>query len=712
MLTTLAATVAFIPVTVCSGFLAAWFTDLQGFRRRSLVERFLWSVPLSIAVSTIASVLIGRFFSFTAAAVLILLSLPGTIALLAFEHTQLRRTGKKWLIGLRPHGATVLGLALVFIAILILSVVDFQSGQKLYLSLTFYDIASRTNWANSILRTGIPPANPHYFYLHPASLRYYYFWLVDCAVVARISHLPMRSIINAGCIWSGFALTSLSGLYLKHFLLAGNRLRRQFLLVASLPAVGGLSVCIYFWNMLVLHVAPPGEVWSPGQIADFLSFFLFYPHHLVSMICCLFALLLASSSASNNTRARLTGIVFIGFALASAFGLSVYVTFAFFLLMLCWAIWQSAFKKNWHAPLTLFAGGLVALLLLLPYLHEITHAESQMYGGAPFALSVREMIPPDRLVHSPLLRTLAVAHPAAARELAKLILLPFGFSLELGFYFLILIFFLLPLWRRRGQIPPAHSTLIFIVLCAFPITAFIRSAVLDVNDFGIHSALFIQFPLLLVASEVLIASKPDQSHAALQSHDSFSLPLAPAIRSLLTLTLLIGIFGTAWQAVVLRFLLPIADISAGRASNPHVAALPHKAWLSYFGYSELNKLIPADAVVQFNPADDWFFWKNTDLANINRQTAIASGGFSGCGSSTGGDPAGCPIMSSAILPLFNRATAGQARSVCAAFRIHYLVATIYDPAWKDPASWVWTLNPVLSDPEFRALDCSPQPGQP
>jgi hypothetical protein len=52
---------AFLLATLCTGYLAAWFTDLHDFRKRFFVERIFWSVPLSLAISTIAAVLIGKF---------------------------------------------------------------------------------------------------------------------------------------------------------------------------------------------------------------------------------------------------------------------------------------------------------------------------------------------------------------------------------------------------------------------------------------------------------------------------------------------------------------------------------------------------------------------------------------------------------------------------------------------------------------------------
>ena len=40
----------------------------------------------------------------------------------------------------------------------IFSLVDFESNHRLFMSLTVYDHAPRTNWTESVLRTGIPPA--------------------------------------------------------------------------------------------------------------------------------------------------------------------------------------------------------------------------------------------------------------------------------------------------------------------------------------------------------------------------------------------------------------------------------------------------------------------------------------------------------------------------------------------------------------------------
>jgi hypothetical protein len=76
-----------------------------------------------------------------------------------------------------------------------------------------------------------------------------------------------------------------------------------------------------------------------------------------------------------------------------------------------------------------------------------------------------------------------------------------------------------------------------------------------------------------------------------------------------------------------------------------------------------------------------------------------------CGAELGGDPGGCLALAAAIDSLFNGAGAEQARATCHQYGIQYLVARVYDPAWKDESGWVWTLKAVIQEPEFRALEC-------
>src|SRR5580698_2476838 len=209
---------AFVPATVCTGYLTGWFTNLHNFRERSLIERIFWSLPLSFAVTTIASYLIGKFLSLTAVVVFLLASAVVCAATLIREARQIRRTNGKWNIGWHPLGGKGLALALFWMIVVILSLVDIQRGDKLFMSITILDHGARVNWTESVLRTGIPPANSLYMYKHPTAMRNYYFWYIICAAIAQMAHLSVEGVDIAGSIWSGFALAALIGIYLKHFL--------------------------------------------------------------------------------------------------------------------------------------------------------------------------------------------------------------------------------------------------------------------------------------------------------------------------------------------------------------------------------------------------------------------------------------------------------------------------------------------------------------
>jgi hypothetical protein len=696
---------AFLPLTICTGYLVGWWTDLHGFRERSIVERIFWSLPLSLSVSTIASVLIGKFISLIAVTTFFWVSSLLCVATLGLEWLERRRHGRRWSIGFQPLGTIALIFALAWVAGALLSLVDFQWDERLYMSMPFYDHGIRVNWSESVLRTGIPPDNPLYLYQHAAHLRYYYFWLVNCAVVTRLWHLPPLAVMTASCIWAGFCLAAVIGLFLKHFLKVGVRLRTEFLVSISLLFVGGLSGLVIFLKIGFLHQPFRINVWSPIQIPDWWSILMFYPHHVAGLVCVMFAFLLAWMAGNEGQGTRVKSLLLIAAALASAFGLSVYVAFAFFLVALMWFIWQVAFEREWRSPALLAFGGAGALVLLIPYLLELTTSTSKMLGGSLFSLAVRPTIPSGRLLTLPAFSHFATGHPVAAEIIARTILLVPAYIIELGFFLVILAIYLVPRLRGKQELTSAQRSLVVIAVATFPVTSFIRSGVLEVNDFGLHSAMFLQFPLLLLATEVVMGWRFESRKVA-DPQQLQGLPrLTPGwIKSLATLAMVFGILTTGYRALALRFLLPIGEAGAKGPDQANVAQLSHKAYFSRLGYAHLDSSIPHNAIVQFNAADPWTYWKNVDLVNIHHQVAIAEGSL-WCGAELGGDPTGCPQMASAINALYSDATADEARSTCRLYGIEYLIANVYDPVWNNKESWVWKLNAVVADPEFRALDC-------
>jgi hypothetical protein len=248
---------------------------------------------------------------------------------------------------------------------------------------------------------------------------------------------------------------------------------------------------------------------------------------------------------------------------------------------------------------------------------------------------------------------------------------------------------------------------VFFAVAILLISSFIRSNVLDINDFGVRSALILQFATLLMASEVLLAWRSHPAPATNPEGDAeiaFTSP--PWLRFTAKLAIVIGVITSIHQAIIFRFTIPIAQaVTHMRPINDPVAAnISHNAYISAIGYAELDQTAPRNAIVQPNPASPNAFWSLIDDVNIDRQRAIASD-QPWCGAELGGDPAGCKQMAAAVDALFNGATADQARTTCRQYKISYLVSRIFDPAWQNKQSWVWTLPPAVSNPEFRALNC-------
>jgi hypothetical protein len=703
---------AFLPATFCTGYLAAWFTDLHGFRKRSFVERIFWSVPLSLAISTIAAVLIGKFLSLAWVVVFLLAAAVLWLATIAREWLKLRSTGRDLNIGWRPLGGTALLLAILWIAVAVLSLVDLESNHHLFMNLAILDQCYRVDWTGSVLRTGIPPANPLYLYQHPAVMRNYYFWYVLCAAVAKMSNLPVRAVFTASSVWAGFSLAALNGLFLKHFLAAGDRLRQQFLRSIFLFAVTGLDVCVIVWNLFYLHRPPPFdfEAWSQDPILSWLDTLFWSPNHIAGLVCCMFAFLLAwmagKTAANRVGQNRAASVVAIALALASAFGLSIYVTFAFFLVMLVWALWQVAIERTPRPALLLAAGGAASIPLLIPYLRELTHTDSKMQGGAPFAFAVRRTFPADGLISSNLFHPFASAHPHVAMNLARLLLLTPGYAIELGFYFAVLFIYMVPAWRGRAPLSSAQRSLLVIAAATLPFMSFLRSSVLTLNDFGFRSALLLQFPLLLLGSEALTRWNLDDLHRNSSVISTSVRQTTPRwLRSIAALALVVGAIGTVSQALWFRFIIPLVETGHMRApKSGDTGNLSHNAWISAIGYAQLDAAIARDAVVQFNPTHQDAYWITADLLDVDHQTVVFTNS-QGCGSELGGDSSGCPTMAAAVNSLFNGASAEQARATCHELGIQYLVARVYDPAWKNRSGWVWMLAPLVSDEEFRVLDC-------
>jgi len=597
-------------------------------------------------------------------------------------------------------------LALIWIVLVVATLIDIQAGKDLYSSMFMWDHSARIAWTESVIHTGVPPDNPLYYFRHSAPLRNYYFWYVICAVVAKFSGLPARAVMTASCAWAGFALVATIGLYLKHFLHVGARLRKQFFVAVLLLGVTGLDICANLVQILILHrpLTLDLEWWSGDAVYSWYGSLFWVPHHVTGLVCCLLAFLLAWKVDGRSVASAAVNIACIAAALASCFGYSIFMAFGFFLVMLAWVFWQLCLGGKRRTILYLAAGGLIATVLLIPFVSELSRNPANFGGGGAsvrhmFAFSIRELVPASTMLRIAPLRILAASHPDTAENIAKLALLVPGYAIELGFYGGVLVIYL-DRWRRRhNSLSPEHRTLLFITLATLVLMSFLRSTIMRGNDFGSRIPMLLQFPLLLLGSELVISWAEKSSAESRQA-----LTRRPFVPIILRVTLFIGVISTLSQMLMLRFAIPILEAGYRSKNSPLTGSITHDAYISLLGYEHLDHAIPSTAVLQFAPLVSTALQTVFEIENVNHQVAMLADA-PGCGAGAGGDDSGCPAMLATIPPLFLHGNADRAHAVCRMYGIQYLIANVYDPVWKDGNSWVWTLKPVVADSEFRALDC-------
>jgi hypothetical protein len=396
-------------------------------------------------------------------------------------------------------------------------------------------------------------------------------------------------------------------------------------------------------------------------------------------------------------------------AFASAFGLSTWVAVAFAMVLAGWAVWVLGWERGSRARIAVMAvAGLVAGVALILYVTELLGEASGMVtaagGGADSAagpgrllqFGVRHIIDPDALLGIPWLARMAKAHPAAEDAGAGLALLLPGYFVELGFYGLVLV----AAWRARKRLDEAGRTALVLGAIGLAVATFLRSAVVENNDFAMRSVLIAQYFLLLLAVVWW--------EGGLGWADGW------ARRAMLGLVW-IGVAGTVYQAAMLRVYLPVQD----RLGQEEIAGLAERAMVWRDGFLAMDRKVPKDAIVQLDTGQPGDYFNAAQIIQAGRQMASA---LPVCAAAFGGDPAKCAGILQGVAALYpthrdetavNGALregggapgADAARVECARLGVDELVATRWDEVWSDRASWVWGLPVVVDTGNLRVLDC-------
>jgi len=664
--------VVFALALAAPGYCAGYWLDVCGFRRCGLREQMAWSVALSFGVGTLPLVAVVWLGGLVAGEV-VLVGVgvaAGVILVQNRPRVDLSRR-EVWI------GALV---AVGWVTVVIGSLVDVGVGTRLWMSVTSYDHGLRTAFVDAVMRTGVPSVDPLYWPSHDAALRYYYFWYVTCGVVAKLTNISARQALIASCVWPMFGVAAMLALFERRLLgWSGALLRRRWWISLGLLSVTGLDIFVAVFNGLTSNFQGDMEWWSIDHVASWTDTFLWVPHHAAALVCCLLGMLLLWIACQEGLRGE--GIklaVLAGISFAGAFGLSTYVAVATAIVLAVWVGWEMGFEGKTRVLWCTGLAGLVAGLVLLPYLAQLLRQGHDAGKGATRVLGfgVRQMMDPGLLQGISAVERLRSHHPFAAVQVVAGVLLVPGYVIEFGFFAVVLVL----MQRRKADRSDGEKTLLLWTWIGLIAATFVRSRVIATNDYGLRAILLPQFLLLSLAVGVL-----DRSSGWLR-------------KSLLGLVV-IGVCGTVYQVAMLRTFLPWQE-SHG---NVLMADLAERNYALRSAYAELAGKIPATARVQYDPVPGGYFLSAQMLA-LNHQVITEE---VPCNVSFGGEASACPAIQNGVDKLFavSGDSAVEAVKVCSQLGIQYLVATRWDKVWQASDGWVWHLPVVVGEPSARVVAC-------
>ncbi len=681
------ACLALLPLMFAPGYVVGWALNLFEFRRRRPVLRLILAVPLSIALCPMLSYLLARFlvpglwaFYIAVFAVCVLL--------LAKEARRETRSLSRYTFS--KYIWIALGLMTLWGMVAVGSLVDLQIGDKLYPPIVAYDHSVRTAMTAALARH-IPPNNP-FFANAGAPLRYHYLWLLFCSLPIKVLHLSPRYVVYSGVIWCGFGLICLVALGVKFLLQIQTDIERKALLAIGLLCVTGLDIL----PTLRLGIADrlwlgDLENWNEAQITSWVGALLWVPHHVAALIACFLAFLLLRRQADANRWA--TGPVIVaGMAFASAAGMSVYVTFTFAIAVVLWMLALTT-RKAWLEAVMFVGAGAVAALWALPYL-------SSLRGPASNAAFVEFALRPFPVGLHFLQQMGIDIRTQFGVTVANAIFLPISYALELGFFLAVGVQRLRQLLRGRVEASANELAAWTLVMTSFLIGTFLRSGTTGTNDLGWRCFLPAQLILLLWGAIIVHDWWFVRSSATPQT------TIPPWTRRALASLLILGILGTTYQLFMLRMFPVLSDrrtIVGISWVDTRDRQFGKRAHALRSTYEALNAELPASAIVQSNPANEFPILHM--LYSGHDSAAATPAGDPACGTAFGGDPNVCVQRMQTLAGLFELPDGSDVDATCREYGIDALVVENSDGVWRDPSSWIWRRPQVVANDYVRAFLC-------
>jgi hypothetical protein len=677
---------------VAPGYVAGWLSDACGFRKGSALRQAALTVPLSVSVVPILVYLPWRFLSIRAVWVVMATVGAAFLVIVAMELREASRrpAAFRW----QRRAAWIVGLTAVAVWMLIGlgSLLDLRIGNRLYRSVTVYDYLSRIPIANSISHQDkLPAITPFLTLREPVPLRYHYFWPMVCGLitVAGQGAFNARDATTAGALWSGIALICLIAVYQRIFQGLDPVRWRPYAIGLALLGVTGLDILpVLQWDYHYRHtpalISPTIESWNE-QVTGWLNAMLWVPHHMTALVACLIAfLLLWRDSESPGRWPRATAVILAAVALASAVGMSVFVTFTFASILVVWALLVLS-RRQPKALAAVAMAGTLSLLMASPFLLEmrstgpiasVIHFQARKF----YLMSYRVELEPFGLAGS---------EQTLASTFWRLVFLPLNYFLELGVYLYAGIRWCKRLWRNR---PISGRDLAAVTMLGTSVTicTFLASDLVGANDLGWRGFMAAQFILLLWTAE-LLDGQDSETRLRPRQHGALILLLAiGASSTLLDLTLLRG-FDRFIDSQWFNQLGNMPNVNH-RLGERYAARADSFAWI--------RSHTPSNAVVEANPDHRPYFY-----GMYAERPALAIGVECDLYSGRLGD---CVFTKASVRPLFSGLVSLQGfPDVCRAFPLDIVFVTDSDAVWSLKDSWIQHYQPVYSTEFTKVFACRP-----
>jgi hypothetical protein len=663
----------------------AWLLCLAAnpfsFNRCNILRKAQLIVIVSISALPSLDFLIGKFLGFQSAALFNLICTAVLLVVLALEKkkkkaivqpaNQTKANSAK--ANLHKATAVAFGFALVWLLISFLSLVDWQTAPgKIFPSITVQDYVKDSAITDAIRRTGVPPVQPMFLTPNKDKLFYYYFWFMLCALGPALTHgaITARAAVMAGTAWVGFGIFSLSAFFSAQLSPTRTNRWRVAIIASILVFVTGLDLIpVGLGDLISLshHQLPlfPTIDWWNVYLTNCSGSAIFIPQHVAGLIVGFFSTFLLRDIQKFSRRAW-RNIPLAALCIASAPGVSIYVTLVF---VVVWAIWiaLSFRESSGQSAKNIIITALGAIFLAAPYVLEMikaNHSHKQQ-----LALYVRPITFLSVLIH-PSMPDSAVGH--LIESAINLSVLPFNYFLELGFFFIASYLF----WRGRKPKDGDEKLLLVVFWVSLAAGSFIRSTVFN-NDFGWRSTLPAQFAVLLWSAFYV--------NKVFSQRQTVGKPLMPITKLVLISSFVIGLGGSIYDLVMLR----IAHIIGMRECVGVNDGARNYALRQI--YEKISLSLPESAVIQHNPEVVIDAYSGN---YSNRQFAFADYAY---GTLMGTDEDAYNSGSKEVGKIFTNASMEEMNLIRKKYGITALVVKRSDPIWSDKEGWQTKLKPYFEN---------------